>query len=137
MAVVSRTYAHAKRRLHERDGFDFCDLTHCQVYKGVSRATVLYSSASESTQGEILRYHDKPIAAYYHACCGGQTEAGHDVWKMRRQPYLVSVVDSTGPAKKAYCSASPQYRWSATVSAHELQSIAKAGGWLRRDEYMM
>ena len=33
-AILARTYALFNRDKHEKEGYDVCDYTHCQVYKG-------------------------------------------------------------------------------------------------------
>ena len=38
-AVAARTYALKHRGRHEKDGYDLCDTTHCQVYEGLDSAT--------------------------------------------------------------------------------------------------
>ncbi len=48
-AVVSRTWIYAN--LHNHETYDFCDLTHCQVYKGVSGENKLsWQSVKKQTE---------------------------------------------------------------------------------------
>lgn len=86
LAVVVRSYLVGQAGRHARQGFDFCDSTHCQLFFGerwsrqeAGRETsgvlsVLGKQAAADTQGEVLRETDGRLAdAYFTACCGGRT----------------------------------------------------------------
>lgn len=47
LAIAARTYASGNRNRHRSEGFDLCDLTHCQV---AGRATASARDAAQSTQ---------------------------------------------------------------------------------------
>jgi stage II sporulation protein D len=106
-AIVSRTYAAANVARHQRDGFDLCDTTHCQLYRPsrlvVSRWTRAAANAVERTKGMILWHDTTPATAVFHADCGGHTSAAHSVWGGRDRPYLSAVLDD-GPAATAHQS---------------------------------
>src|SRR5208282_5740334 len=55
MAVAVRTYATRFRGAHEKDGFDFCDTTHCQVVRWNAKNPHA-RAAAEATEGEILQF---------------------------------------------------------------------------------
>jgi SpoIID/LytB domain protein len=121
-AVVSRTYILKNRQRHSTDGYQFCDLTHCQTYKGEASVTPAIRQAVTSTTGEILTFNDEPISAYYSSTCGGTTADDIGVWaNTEEQPYLKSIAD------ESFCSSSPHYRWRARISADSLHQI-----WQRR-----
>ncbi|MBR6266761.1 MAG: SpoIID/LytB domain-containing protein, partial [Selenomonadaceae bacterium] len=86
-AVAARTYALKHRGRHEKDGYDLCDTTHCQVYEGLDSATARTDKAVSDTYGEVLTYQDKLIEAYFHTDSGGMTERCSDVWGTE-VPYL-------------------------------------------------
>lgn len=77
LAVAARSYAVAMRGRHERDGFDLCDLTHCQAHRAPDAAS---TRAAAATAGEVLRHDGRVVAAYHHASCGGALEAPDAVW---------------------------------------------------------
>jgi len=121
-AVVARTYMIKNWRRHQKDNYQFCDLTHCQVYKGNENCTDQIKQAITNTTDEILVYHHQPIEAYYSSTCGGSTADDNDVWANQKdQPYLTSLDDSN------FCNNSPHYRWRAKISADSLHQI-----WQRR-----
>ena len=74
-AIVARGWYVSSRGRH-RD-YDFCDTTHCQVFK---------ESAAAETSPLILHYKGEPFAPQYSASCGGfamsAAEAG-----MNSEPY--------------------------------------------------
>lgn len=116
-AVVARTYLLKNRQRHYKDGYQFCDLTHCQTYKGSDEVTAAIQQAVTSTAGEILTFAHHPIEAYYSSTCGGRTADDVAVWaNAENQPYLKSVVDK-------FCASSPHYRWRARWRADSLQQI--------------
>lgn len=125
-AVVARTYIIKNWQRHSKDGYQFCDLTHCQTYKGMADITPTIRQAVTSTADEILTFDEQPIEAYYSSTCGGTTADDAGVWaNAEDQPYLKSIADSAKHAE--FCSSSPHYRWRARLSADSLHQI-----WQRR-----
>jgi stage II sporulation protein D len=120
MAVVARTWALGARGRHRADGFDFCPLTHCQVFRLPSeipgeRLNALAGAVSR-TSGQVLKYHGQLIDAYFSAHCGGMTEAAGAVWPDRAQPYLVSLRDP-------YCAGSNHSSWQQQVALEMVRKI--------------
>ena len=124
-AVAARSYAVALARLdrrraqpmgpHADEGFDLCDLTHCQVFRGLGRAEA--AEAARSTRGQCLWRDGRVVAAWYHSTCGGHTVDGRDIGA---DPALRGGVDApTGG--RAWCAASPHFRWSADISRDEMR----------------
>jgi stage II sporulation protein D len=105
-AVVTRSFLSAGPRHKD---FDFCDTTHCQYFRSPMEVRPRVWAAVRATEGVILTWHERPIAALYSSRCGGRTrslrEAGIDPGE--DYPYY-SVV----------C------RW---CQAHPLQSTQQAG----------
>src|SRR5439155_8518228 len=92
MAVLVRTYATKNRRRHSESGFDLCDLTHCQVYKGTASVTPQVAAAVAATKGQILTWEGKPAEIFFSASCGGHTAEAGSVWGTKI-PYLAGVED--------------------------------------------
>jgi peptidoglycan hydrolase-like amidase len=86
-AVVARSFLIAARGRHQ--GFDFCDTTHCQFLREAPAAGSLSAKAREETEGLVIAYQGRAIAALYSANCGGKTrspvEAG---WNAEPYPYF-------------------------------------------------
>jgi hypothetical protein len=71
-AVVTRSFLSAGSRHHD---FDFCDTTHCQYMRSPTEVSGQVWSAVRATQGLILTWREKPIAALYSSRCGGTTRS--------------------------------------------------------------
>ena len=118
-AVVSRTFALASRNRHGADGFDLCDLTHCQLYRGTDEVTPPADDASKRTRGEVLLWGGiglKP--AFFHAACGGHTSKAPDVFGEGAVGVGPGVTDTgkEGPA----CKEAPEFKWSFEVERGDM-----------------
>jgi stage II sporulation protein D len=116
-AVVTRSYFAAAKGRHE--GFEFCDLTHCQVLRDPPPPESAAARAAAQTRGLGLSYDGKPFAAMFTRSCGGRTrtpsEAGLPV---NAYPYF-SVVCK-------YCHEHP-YRWTRTLSHEDTEVVETKG----------
>src|SRR5262245_55738365 len=118
-AVLIRTFALSHRDRHRKEGFDFCDLTHCQVYGGRNYSYLSFDEAVKETQGLILAYELKPVEAVYHSTCGGHTSAFNKVFGGKPIPYLQGVSDGN------YCSKSPHASWERSIPLKILEEVLK------------
>ena len=120
MAVVIRTWALRYRGRHHAQGFDFCTLTHCQVYRRAQDSSGRYSEAVmravRETREEVLEYQGQLIDPYFSADCGGSTESAADVWPDKVLPYLRASPDP-------YCAGSPHSSWERAISLRALEAI--------------
>jgi stage II sporulation protein D len=116
-AVVSRTYALGNLGRHRSQGFDFCDTTHCQFYRGRSGASREARDAVEQTSGLALFFKGRLARVFFHSTCGGVTNAGQAAWGGEKAPYLQPVADNGA------CRASPHYRWQASIGAADLLDL--------------
>lgn len=105
-AVISRTYTLANLNKHDKEGFDMCAGTHCQVYGGAEAEAVSSNKAVAETAREVLIYEDKLAQTVFHANCGGRTEDPRYVWdwSSTTPPYLEGV-------KCGYCDEAPHSSW--------------------------
>ncbi len=111
-AVAARTYAiyqkfHAPDRPYHLDS-GVLD----QVYGGVQRENPTARQAVAQTRGQVLTWRRRPIRAYFHACCGGDTENARDGWGTN-EPYLQSV--SCG-----HCNDCGRFAWTLKVPVTQL-----------------
>ena len=121
-AIVARTYAVATRGRHERDGYDLCDRSHCQVFLGTEREDPRLDAAIADTAGLILTYEGEPIQAVYHAVCGGRTAANETAWPGARPlPYLRPVSDSNGDG--TWCGTAPGAAWTRSITQSQLATV--------------
>lgn len=91
-AVAARNYALTAIGKHNANGYDLCDTTDCQVYRGYNSAYTNVIRAVDETKDKVLVYGDELVDAYYSASTGGYTEASGSVWS-KQLPYLISKKD--------------------------------------------
>ena len=111
-AVAARTYAMTKLGAHTGSGYQLCDTTACQVYKGYSNESDATTAAVDATAGEVACYNGSPIEAVFSASTGGYTESSENVWNTA-VPYLKSV-DSKGDRQ------APNNETTVTIAAKAL-----------------
>ncbi len=85
LAVVVRTFMFSHAGRHSSEGFDFCDTTHCQLYRGEQDladrvAAPAVSRAVARTAGQILTFEGRPVEGFYTATCGGLSATPSMVW---------------------------------------------------------
>ncbi len=114
MAVAARTYAYRFRGRHAREGFDFCDTTHCQDLRLAARSDRL-TRAVEATEGEMVWFEGAPAATFYHRHCGGVTEADP------HGPYLRQQHDG-------YCTSTDRGEWSTVLPRTEIARALREAG---------
>lgn len=120
-AIVSRTWAIANTGRHADAGYDLCDLTHCQLYRGLTDSKAAIDAANDTT-GKVLRMQDGGVVdAAFHQSCGGATSDARDVFG-QPGPLGVRDVDDRG---RPLCQLAPNAEWTFDASA---ASLAKALG---------
>jgi stage II sporulation protein D len=114
-AVAARTYAVWKLTNGRSDEVLIPTIAD-QVYSGRSSEMDLLTRAVVETAGEILIYDGRPISAYYHAVCGGQTSPLEKVWPEREPAdYLQGVADDD------FCSWAKTYAWKEEYDYSDLR----------------
>ena len=119
LAIAVRTYALKNLGRHARDGYDFCNSTHCERYRSLDLESGGYVSplileAVEATQGEVLRDQNNELAdSYFSASCGGATANMTTLWGGSSPPYLRGVRDE-------YCANEAHGSWTDKISEAQL-----------------
>lgn len=91
-AVTVRSYTLTHLEKHSKYGFDLCQSTECQVYKGAAKINENVMSAVEDTKGEVMTYDGDIVNAYYSSSMGGVTVSAKDAWGgVGDYPYLSAV----------------------------------------------
>ena len=122
-AVCARSYVWGSMDKHEKAyGFDVCNTTNCQVYKGEVRASENSNDAVDETAGEILYYDDEPVIGFFFSSDGGATEDAENVWGYP-YPYLRGVEDPYEITETAYVG-----YWTKTLTADEISDKLNAAG---------
>lgn len=123
-AVAIRTFARATTK-HSASGFDLCNTTDCQVYRGAytgeNAAGIL--QAVRETAGLCAYYDGKPIQAVYSSSDGGATEDAANAWGTEH-PYLKGKPD---PYESTISFGGQS--WSYSISASDLQSLLQKQGY--------
>lgn len=112
-AVATRSYLAAGSARH-RD-FDFCDTTHCQFLREPPAPGSAAARAAAATQGLVLAYDSRPIAAMYTRSCSGRT----------RTPAELGLSAASYPyfsVECAHCRTHP-VRWSRRISTPDAASL--------------
>ena len=117
-AVAARSFAIQKLNTHNSYGFDLCNSTHCQVYKGYDDEHDQTTTAVDETKGETIKYDGKTVPAFFYKNSGGYTQDAADVWN-GESGYLKAIKDKY----------SPVYSWSQTYNFDELSSKLSAAGY--------
>lgn len=90
--VASRSFAYTNAKKHLSEGFNLCDTTHCQVYRGFDNEHSATNMAIDGTYGEYVTYNGKIVETPYHSNSGGMTESSANSWG-GNVPYLAAVND--------------------------------------------
>lgn len=118
-AVLIRTHALGHFHQHEKEGYQFCDTSHCQIYRGVKGNYFSFEKAVREVKSIFLSHEFKPIEVFYHSTCGGHTSAYDRVFGGKPIPYLSGIDDG------AYCERSPDFKWENFLSLKILIEILK------------
>jgi peptidoglycan hydrolase-like amidase len=108
-AVVTRSYFVAGGRRHE--GFDFCDLTHCQFLREPPPKNSPAALATTATRDLIISFEEKSIAAMFTRSCGGATRTPADIGiPTKDYPYFSVECE--------FCARNP-VRWTRRLSLQD------------------
>lgn len=126
-AIVARTYAIATCGKHKKSGYDLCNTTCCQVYKGVREENGKTNKAVTATKGLVIFHSGKPINAYYCASCGGYTESAEEAWPGAQPVAYAKVI------KCPHCLKDSKMSWSYKIKVSEFISKMRAAGFTIND----
>ena len=124
MSIAVRTYAANQKGRHAKEGFDFCNTTHCQRAEP-SSVTPNLTQAALATQREMLRFHNSAAFTPYTMNCGGMSESGAAVWPGLSTPYLRVHHDD-------YCE---PIAWAHEISLLDIEIALREAG-LRCPEHL-
>lgn len=118
LGVVVRTYMVSHSGRHSSEGFDFCDTTHCQFYRGEQDlsdrvASAAVADAVARTAGQVLRFEGRAVEGFYSAACGGISATPSMVWGgTSNYPY--------GRIVCRWCRSSKFDRWERSANAADV-----------------
>lgn len=87
-AVAARNYALTNIGKHGKLGYDLCDGTECQVYRGYNPGYGRVNTAVDETKGVLLLHEGSLVRCFYAASNGGYTEDSKNPWGSS-VPYLI------------------------------------------------
>lgn len=120
-AVASRTFALANMRKHQKEGFDLCDTTHCQVYGGMDAEKPSTNQAVDETKNVFVYYDGKLADTTFHSNNGGYIESSRDVWGGELIGYLIAKED-------IFSSNAPFSTWTFKITAQEANAKFLSAG---------
>ena len=128
LAIVVRSFVMSHLGRHRAEGFDFCDTTHCQLYRGeadlsVELLTPVVATAVASTEGEVLSFQSRAIEGHYTAACGGLSATPELVWGGKVQSGY-----SFRRIACEWCRASRYCKWQRTARAQSVLDALAASG---------
>ncbi|MBE5937273.1 MAG: SpoIID/LytB domain-containing protein [Lachnospiraceae bacterium] len=147
-AVCARGYAYNQIKASKLSGIGahVDDSTAFQVYNNTQETAESINAVNE-TCGQVLKYGESIISAYYFSTSCGHTANVHDVWPgMKKLPYLQGKLQNVLPADsnqdanlnlekeknfrefinnppcETFDSSFPWYRWSVELTKEEIKS---------------
>lgn len=123
-AICARSYALTNLDKHASLGFDLCNTTNCQVYRGTGRATANSDAAADETAGQYLIANGKPATGFFFSSDGGATESNENVWGGDPISYLRGVRDPYENSASALNGS-----WSVTMTAAQVTAKLQSAGY--------
>ena len=129
-AVAARSYAVRLRTTRRYAGYDLCDTTACQVYRGMSAETVAGDAAVRATKGTILTYQGAVALTQFASSNGGHSARG-DYPYLRPQPDPYDGAVRSQAWTRTITTAQVERAWPAVGALRGLQVTARdgAGSW--------
>jgi stage II sporulation protein D len=132
-SVCVRSWLIAQRGSRGHGAAQFCDTTHCLLYRGRDGAfgdggpggLLVAEKAALATRGWVLAAGGRVVPAWFHASCGGATVAPADVWGADDAAGAIVAV----PCPFCTSSATAAWEWEVAVDdlARVLQLPASGG----------
>jgi SpoIID/LytB domain protein len=113
LIIYSRSQSQRAKPLH--DGAVFCDLTHCQSYRGKLLKNV------SSAPAWVIDANSAKRGLYFHACCGGTT-FGPEVFSQNGAASAAGVTDRISEEGVWLCRDASS-AWERDIPLNELAAI--------------
>lgn len=99
-AVAARTYGAFLRARSSSSGYDICDTTSCQVYRGMDNETRAGNAAVSATAHVIMTYGGKPAFTQFTSSNGGQITTGTYSYQIAQVDPYDGVIKNQSWTKK-------------------------------------
>jgi stage II sporulation protein D len=117
-AVAARSYGVRLQKFAGNAGYDICDTTACQVYRGMAQETSGGNAAVRATSGIIVTYRGAVALTQFASSNGGHSARGD-------YPYLVAQRDPYDGVIKSQA-------WTRTLSASSISRAWPSVGTVKR-----
>jgi stage II sporulation protein D len=129
-AVAARSYAVRIWKFAGYSGYDICDTTACQFYRGMSRETNGGNAAVKATAGVIVSYRGVVALTQFASSDGGHTAKGdYPYLAARRDPYEGVIKSQAWTRTLSASSISRIWPSVGTVKKLQISSRDGAGAW--------
>ncbi len=121
-AVLVRTYLYKNSARHLIDGYNLCDDTHCQAFRGITSDTSIIRATALTRDLVVADRDSNLIFSVFHSNCGGETSVSEGVW-LRGASYLKKVTDP-------YCISSHNATWRKSIPVAEWTEYLHRAGYI-------
>ena len=133
-ATCARTYVLKNLGKHKSLGFDVCNSSWCQVYRGTGSDRSNYGpsdisdEAVEESAGQVIWYGTSMAETFYSSSHGGASESIENVWgsKLSKYPYMCGVED---PYEQGADQINANSSWTVKYSRSELTKKLQSSGY--------
>ena len=133
-ATCARTYVLQNLGKHKDLGFDVCNSSWCQVYRGTGSDRSDYGpsevsdEAVEGSAGQVIWYGQDMAETFYSSSHGGASESIENVWgsKLSKYPYLCGVED---PYEQGVDEINANSSWTVRYSRSDLTKKLQSSGY--------
>ncbi len=115
-AVAARTYTLKELEAPKNKNFDLYSDVRSQMYKGSVKRYDSVQKAVDGTKAQVLAYNGKTFYTYYHANCGGHTDAA---------PWLKDPIKPLQGNTCGYCAGKPNSTWAYTVPKTDINNFLR------------
>jgi len=115
--IITRTYTLKNINKHADEGFNLCDQTHCQVYKGRCTRPDILIAAMQTHDLVLVDNANQLALSVYHSNSGGETMSASQLWG-KNLPYLLQKKDSFSIGQR-------NYTWEKRINKQEWLTYLK------------
>jgi stage II sporulation protein D len=117
MEICVRSYLAAEKNRHG-NLYQFCDLTHCVHYEGISQFK------KNMTRGKVLEGNAGTIVrAYFHSACGGVLSGPEVFWDRAAADSFYRRGNDSAEGSGILCAKSPHASWNYFIKAKDMNAL--------------
>jgi len=124
LVILTRSYAVLNLKRHK--DYDLCDLTHCELYRGLPYDFERWKKYASETRGMIIKDKDGGNAAFFSTCCGGTLENYKEAWGKKNPKNSVVRYDRLNG--KTLCENNGFFSWEREILKSELERVSGKKG---------